>query len=265
MTIYLDLIFFINFAFDFLLLLVVNIILKRNVKLYRIIIASFVGAFSIIFLFIKMSNLTLFLAKFLISIIMILISFKYINLKTFLNNIICLYLCSIVLGGFLYYLSLEFSYKNEGLIFYYDGMSINFIILLIISPIVLYIYIRQAHKFKNTFSKIHNLEIIFDNGRRLKLSAFLDTGNQLYDPYFNKPIILVEKDMLKNKVKLANVMYVPYNSLNNRQILKCIKANKAFINGRESKVNFLVGISENKFNLEGINCILHEKLMEGIK
>ncbi len=265
MIVYLDIIFFINFAFDFLLLLVVNIILKRNVKLLRLLIAAFIGSLSIVFLFIKMTNLTLFLAKLLISIIMILISFKYVNFKVFSTNIVCLYICSILLGGFLYYLSLEFSYKNEGLIFYYDGMSINFIILLIFSPVILYIYIRQARKYKNVFSKIYNLEVLFDNGRKLNLSAFLDTGNQLYDPYLNKPVILVEKNMLKNKVKIDNVLFIPYSSLNNHQLLKCIRAKKAYINGVESNTSFLVGISDNKFNLDGVNCILHEKILEGIK
>lgn len=265
MTIYIDLIFFINFAFDFLLLLVVNIILKRNAKLYKIIFASLIGAISIIFLFIKMNNFTLFLSKLLMSVLMILISFKFINFKTFINNIICLYICSIILGGFLYYLSLEFSYKNEGLIFYYDGMSINFIILLIFAPIILYIYIRQARNLKNTYSKIYNLEIVFNNRKKLKFSAFLDTGNKLYDPYSKKPVILVEKTSLKNKVKISNPLYVPFNSLNNHQLLKCIKANKIIINGKEKNMPFLIGISQNKFNLEGIDCILHEKLLEGIE
>ena len=38
MKIYLDLLFFLNFGFDFILLLVVSIILRRNVSLTRVVL-----------------------------------------------------------------------------------------------------------------------------------------------------------------------------------------------------------------------------------
>ena len=44
MKIYVDVIFFLNFSFDFLLLITVKLLLKINVKLYRVLIASFIGA-----------------------------------------------------------------------------------------------------------------------------------------------------------------------------------------------------------------------------
>ena len=70
MKIYLDLVFFINFVFDFLLLLTVNIILKRNISIFRILIGSIIGGISIFLLFIKLNSITLFLFKLIISILM---------------------------------------------------------------------------------------------------------------------------------------------------------------------------------------------------
>jgi len=79
MKIYLDLVFFINFFFDFLLLLVVKILLKRNVGIKRIILGALLGATSILFLFLPLNQITLFLLKVIISILMILTTFGFQN------------------------------------------------------------------------------------------------------------------------------------------------------------------------------------------
>ena len=55
---------------------------------------------------------------------MVLVAFKYKNIKYTLNNLLYLYMCSVILGGFLYMLDIEFSYKREGMIFYFDKFSI---------------------------------------------------------------------------------------------------------------------------------------------
>ncbi len=262
MIIYLDLIFFLNFFFDSILLLIVNIVLKRNMSLKRIFLGALVGSLSIFLLFIKISSLSLFLFKIIISIIMILVTFGYKDKKYTINNIGYLYIVSIILGGFLYFLNLEFSYKNEGLIFYNNGLSINFIVLIVSSPIILYLYIKQNRKLKLNYSNYYKTEIYLNN-RVIEVNGYLDTGNNLKDPYFNKPIILLEKEMLKG-IKIDKFIIVPYKSLNNNGILKCVKVEKVVINGKESN-KVLVGLSNFKFNMDGIKCILNNELMEGLK
>ncbi|MBQ4061183.1 MAG: sigma-E processing peptidase SpoIIGA, partial [Bacilli bacterium] len=182
MTVYLDLVLFLNFAFDFLLLLAVNIVLKRNVKLRRILLGSIIGSLSILFLFIKLNSFALFLLKMIISIIMSLVTFKYKSLKYTFNNLLYLYMISTILGGFLYLLNIEFSYKQEGLVFYFKGLSINFIILLLVAPIIIYIYIRQTKSLKNNYSCYYKIEIIFKN-TSIIFSAIPDTGNLLQDEF----------------------------------------------------------------------------------
>ena len=55
MTVYIDGLLFLNFYLDFLLLLTVVVVLKRNVKLFRIILGAFFG--------IKRQNSPIFLTK----------------------------------------------------------------------------------------------------------------------------------------------------------------------------------------------------------
>ena len=67
MKVYIDVILFINIFFDFLLLLSVSLILRRNAKLYRIILGSLIGGLSILFLFLNISKVTLFFLKLIIA------------------------------------------------------------------------------------------------------------------------------------------------------------------------------------------------------
>ena len=108
MIIYIDILIIINFLFDFLLLLTINIALKRYSKIYRLILASIFGELTLISLFIPISSVLFTILKIIMGIIMVLIAFGYKNIKYTLYNIIYLYMTSIILGGFTYYLSIEF-------------------------------------------------------------------------------------------------------------------------------------------------------------
>ena len=153
MTIYVDGLLFLNFFFDFLLLLTTSIILKKNTSMFRIILGAFVGSLSRLVLFFKINSFELFLIKLYLAFLMCIIVFGFKNLKSFLITFFSFYMISIVLGGFLYYLNIEFSYKHEGLVFYHKGVSINVIILVLFTPIILYIYIKQAHFNNRRFIK----------------------------------------------------------------------------------------------------------------
>lgn len=264
MTIYLDLVLILNLAFDFLLLLGVNIVLKRNMKLRRILLGAILGSLSILFLFIKLNSFTLFLLKVIVSVLMTLITFDYKSIKYTFNNLIYLYMISTILGGFLYLLNIEFSYKQDGLVFYFKGLSINFIVLLIIAPIIIYVYIKQAKALKNNYSCYYKIEIVFKNNQSIILNSFLDTGNKLKDPITKKGIILINKDVIKGKYNIRSPMYVPFNTLNNHGLLKCFKPKYIIINNKIYD-NYLIGLSDNKINIDGVDCLLNYKLMEELK
>ena len=142
MTVYIDGLLFLNFYLDFLLLLTCVVILKRNVKMFRIILGAFIGSLTIFVLLLKITSLELFFIKIYLSLIMCIVCFGYKNLKSFFINVGTFYMVSILLGGFLYFLNITFSYKHKGMLFFNDGFSINALFLIIISPIVLYFYVH---------------------------------------------------------------------------------------------------------------------------
>lgn len=257
MKIYLDLVMLLNFSIDFILLLSVSIILKRKVKIYRILLGSFVGGLSILLLFFNINDITLFILKIIISILMCLITFKFNNIKYTLVNLLYLYMASIILGGFLYLINIEFSYKHVGIIFINNGLSINFIFLLITSPIILYIYIKQTKNFRSTYSNYYNIKI-FKNNKAYDYIGFIDTGNTLTDPLTKKSVILIDKRKILFNIKEFRM--IPYMGVNGVNLIKVIKIDKLVFNNKSYK-NILLGLMDN-ISLDGVDVILNKKLLE---
>lgn len=257
MKIYLDLVMILNFVIDFLLLISVSIILKRKVSINRLLIGSFIGGLSIILLFININNIELFIYKIMISILMIIIAFKYVNIRYTLINLLYLYMSSIILGGFLYFLNLEFSLKHIGIIFINNGLSINFIFLIVTSPIILYIYISQTKKLRYKYNNYYNIEI-YINKNKYNYIGYMDTGNILKDPLTGKSVILIDKR--KVLFDISSFRLIPYISVSSG-LLKIIKIDKLIFEGKTYK-KVLLGIIDN-INIDGIDLILNRYLLEG--
>lgn len=251
MKVYIDVILFINFAFDFILLFAVNIILKRKVKLLRLILASIMGSLSVLTLFININSIELFVFKIIVSVIMILISF---GKKNFLKNTTYLYFVSIILGGFLYFINMQTSYKNKGLIFFNNGFSINIIILLVLSPIIFIYYYKQSRYFEDTLSNIHTVKIKLD-GKNYNYRAYLDTGNKLYEPFKNREVtILYDKKLYES---LEYYLIIPFTTLTSKGILKGKIAKKIIIDDKYVFNDIVIGITNQEFTLDDSKVILH--------
>ncbi len=238
--IYIDELVILNFIIDFLILKATSSILKLNTKTSRLIISSIVGEISILYLFINFNNIELALFKLSIGVIMNLISFGYINLKDFIKNLLYFYMFSFFLGGTLYYLKIESLVKYK----YY----------LLLIPIIMNILKKLAYNLKNIIKLRHKVTIYLKNGNILYLNGYMDTGNTLVEPYTNKNVIIINKD-IKEKFFL-----VPFKTIENSSLLKCFKPKKVYIDGIGERNDIVVGVTNKKFN--GFNCLLNYNLME---
>lgn len=257
MKVYLDLVFFINFFFDLLLLCAVKIVLKRTVKFYRLVLGSLFGGLSIFLLFVKINNIELFAFKILISLIMLLIAFGYKNIRYYFKNFVSLYIISIFLGGFLYLLNVEFSYKQKGIIFFHNGLSINIIFIIILSPVIIYIYIKENKILKTEYRNYFIVKIIDDN-QEFVLNGYLDTGNNLVDPITKRVVILVDKKLIAPLIHIHSPIFVPFRALNTKGIIECIKVSEVFVNDKRID-NVLIGLSD-EFKMDNIECILNNRM-----
>ena len=248
MVIYIDVLIVINFLFDFFLLLTINVALNRFTLIRRLVLASLFGEITLFSLFVPISSFMLSILKVFLGIMMVIIAFGYKNIKYTIYNVIYLYMLSVILGGFIYYLNGEF--------------QISYAVILVIAPFILYVFIFSIKALREIKNYYYKVEIYF--GKEVyTMTGFLDTGNKLSDPITNKPIILVNKKKLKGCINIRSPMYVPYRALNHQGLLRCVRPSYIVINDKKL-TNYLIGLSDENFKLNGIDCLLNYQIREDI-
>ena len=225
MKIYLDLVFIINFIIDFFILYGVKKTLKINTKNTRILIGSIIGSISIIILFLTLNNIEIFIIKLIISILVIIVSFGKRNIT---KNIIYFYLISIILGGSFYLFDIGITYKNTGFMIIKNNHIFNIILLLIGTPIIIYLFVKENLSYKNTYSNKYIIKI-YINKKLYKYEGIIDTGNRLVDPYKKRSVILINDNIKYNKC-----IYVPYHTLDYNGVIPCITPDEVIINNKIS-------------------------------
>lgn len=245
MVIYIDLLIIFNFIYDFLIIKVISIVLKRNTNNKKIILSSLMGELSILHLILNYNYIFLLVCKIILSSLMLVIAFNYKGIKYLLINLSYYYMLSIIIGGFIYYL-----YSN----------GINYIIIILLVPLILLIYIIQNH-FKYNYNNYYDVVITYNNNHKIKVTAFLDTGNNIIDPISLRPVIILNKCMYKEKYK--NFIYVSVKVLNNTTLIKCIKPKYIEINNHKIS-NVLIGIVDEKIKIDGVDCLLNNELRKEI-
>lgn len=242
MKVYIELIYILNFLLDFMILYGTKRLLKINKSNIRITIGSLIGMMTTLLIYIEITTICLLIIKIIMSFIIIIVSF---GLKNIIKNIIYFYAISIIIGGIIYLFDLN------------NNFYINFLLLIILSPIIIYIIIKELNNYKINIKDKYIVTITY-NKKTYNLEGFIDTGNKLKSPISKKSIIIVNL-----KINPINIIYVPYKALNTIGIIPCIKPDKILINNKEIK-NYLVGLAKDKLELNNYNCILPNKLKEDL-
>ena len=246
MKIYIDLFFLLNLIMDCIIIISTSILLKRKTSTIRIILSSLLGGISSLLLF---SNINKILLEVISIILMVLIAFGYNKIRYIIKNIIYLYLLSTLLGGIIYLFNIKVS----------NNVFLTYLIIIIISIEVLILYIKEIKKMKNIYNNYYKVDIYFKDKEKISVIGFVDTGNNLYDPYKKRPIILLSKKYIRDD----NYILVPYYTTNGEGLLKCIKPDIIFIEGIGYKGNILIGFSDSPKLIDGVDVILHKDIMKG--
>lgn len=243
---YIDLFFIFNFIIDFIITLSVSIILKRKSSYIRMILSSLLGGVSSLLLFTSLNKI---LIEIISIVLMVVISFGYKGIRYVIKNILYMYILSTLLGGIIYLFNIKVS----------NNVFLSYLIIIIIAIEVMVLYIKENKKMKNIYNNYYKVDIYFKSNDKLSLIGFVDTGNNLYDPYKKRPIILISNKYYRND----NFILVPYHTLSGNGLLKCIKPDIIFIEGIGYKGNVLVGFSDSPNLIDGIDVILHKDVMKG--
>jgi stage II sporulation protein GA (sporulation sigma-E factor processing peptidase) len=198
--VYLDVIWALNLLFDTFLLYLTAIILKRQVKLWRLGLGGAIGSLLIIL------AITPFHAaaghpagKLFFSIMMVLAAFGYKRFRFFLKALMTFYVTTFLLGGTLtgvhYFIQFDMNLASSVAMNHIKGFGdpISWLFVLLGFPLAWHFSRRNIEQFEMTKIQYDSLAEVDVRFMELDFSVkgLIDSGNQLYDPISKMPVMIL--------------------------------------------------------------------------
>lgn len=298
MTIYLDVVLIENLCMNYIILFATGYLLKKNMRHIRLILSALLGGIYSILAYMEILEIySNFILKIILSIVMVYIAYNAKNIKQLAKQLLFFYLTSFVFGGTAFAL-LYFVKPQEILIRNGSYVGTYPLKIAALGGIVGFTIIVIAFKFAKTRFRKKDMycEIsIYFGIKNINVIALLDTGNMLKDPITQMPVIVVEKEKLKeilpeiilnnldkiiggdvpkeiyedkNLEYITKFRVIPFSSIGKTNgMLLGFKANKVVINKEDDEkiiTNVIVGIYENKLSKKDqYSALIGLDLIEG--
>ncbi len=298
MTIYLDIIFVENVLMNYIILFATLVVIKvknkrQQIKLF---LSSIIGSTYALIVYLGIlpiySNLV---AKIILSVVMIYVAFRPLNMKQLLKQLLIFYLVSFVFGGCTFALIYFIKPENVKI---HNGVFVGTypIKVALLAGVVAFIITEIAFKINRNKLNRHNTFFcikIYDGEKMLKVNALLDSGNMLKEPISGMPVIIIEKETLSKLIPeeilnyiediiggdekedkdgiqqyLSKIRMVPFMSIGkDNGMLVGIRVDKVKIETEDiniEKENVIVGIYNNKLTKDNkYNALIGLNFLEG--
>jgi stage II sporulation protein GA (sporulation sigma-E factor processing peptidase) len=279
--VYVDVLLGTNLIINYLLLLASAKLSNVRIVRWRIAVASVVGSLYSLTIFLNLDSLVLLIMIKLISAAsIVLIAFAYRDVKLFLRSIFIFFSTSFILAGGM--LALWFFVTPPGLIvnnsvIYFDVSPVTLIALTVavyggISLLSLFLSKRKPAEltFRVTIRK---------NNQTVTLPAFLDTGNNLREPFSGRSVIVCreqpilplfsaeDRTMIERGDMPHGFRIIPYNFVMGRGIMPAFLCSEVIIEGIESRItrsDIYIAIAKQKFVNGEFDALLGLSVMENI-
>lgn len=280
MIIYADVLIILNTYINFILLRLSAFFIDAEVSRLRLFSgALFGGVYSLIILVDGMPDGLSALLKILVCALIVLISFRQHNIKTFLRSFLSFFVVSFVFAGLMLALWIFVSpdtmmYNNGAVYFGFDTMT------LLVTTTVCYAVLRVIYFFiekRSAKASLYHIEIyVLDEV--IKCRALLDSGNSLKDYFTSLSVILVSEEKLCKILSNDNInndemqrklkiRYIPFSTVGGDGVITVFRPNKVRIYGIGCDFvtdRVLVGQSKTKIKNGEFEAILpHDILQEG--
>ena len=282
-VIYIDILFCVNFIIDFLLLMSVRKFLSLKARYRRMILGSSVGALSSFVIFLPpMNEFLSLIIRLVTAFAVVFATFFPTNRKAFLKAVSAYFLITFCFCGaciaFFMLFSPPVAIRNGAV--YIDISPIMLVGIILVCYIVIRIICKVSGR------SIPSQEIcwltIEHNGEKVKLIAKTDTGNMLKEPFSNLPVIVTEREQLKellpNEISdyftraacitntsyeyMSSIRLIPYNSVGGDGLLPAFKPNSISIllNGKSTKTEAYIAVTDRKLS-ESFSAIVPSELI----
>lgn len=282
-TIYVDILIGTNIIINYFILLAVAKFTKILPHTFRMICGSVLGALCSIVILLPEIPFALNMAlKLSISVGIILVTFGYNNIKSFLKNISLFFLISFCFCGVMLFIWFMFTPQNV----YVRNSVVYFNIsptIMVISTVVSYIIIRiithlsGRQEVKSDICKIK----LINNGRYCEFYGKIDTGNSLCEPFSGIPVIVVNESAVKSMAEdeffnllnhtepistlKQNYRLVPFKSVGGEGLLPAFIPKEVYIDGTFCTQKIYVAVCKGNVLNGNIKAMVNPEIMEFIK
>lgn len=239
MTVYADTSFFINFAFDAEILILLCKIYSKKVPKLRLFVSALLGGLAGVFVFIPyLEILTRPPARFILPILMVYIVFFPISLKGFLSRYASFLAVSFIMSGAVNFLGINAL----------SGLMIPWVIYFLV-------FILR----KNVNKKKSGVTLEYE-GKKICADGFLDSGNMLMSG--GMPVILgndrifgeifglkMSQENIMSLSRKFNIRIIPFKALGENGTVIGIKIDSVLVQGKKYE-NVVLAYSGNKFSDE---------------
>lgn len=267
MTVYADVLVFLNGVITYFLLLCVCAFFKFRPKTYRLILGAILGGISALTIFLPDLNVFVGLfTRITVCLIIILTAFSFKNKIRFLKYTLAFLTITYIFGGATLALTELFNIKSVMCVngvCYFDIEPM----FLILSSGAIYLFLRFLLLFKRKSADeqaIYNC-IVEYNGVTVGFRGINDTGNSLCDPYFGSPVAIIEKKILQPILELEPKTYlIPIKSVATNSTIYSFRPSAFYIEKDQKKIkikDITIGICENKIHNQ-YSAILSPEITE---
>lgn len=217
-TIYLDVIFLVNFIANFMVLYITGVIIKKKIRILKVILGALLGAV-LLLAFIMLPSWFMGWKGLVISvgITMGTVAIPYGEKHlTFVRTWFLSTTIMVLIGGIMNYI--RYLYHVSVL------QLLQWLVIFSISCACVLFFVNSVRKTMKENDNIYIIQI--EHGNRIILeSVYLDTGNLLMDPVFRKPVLVlcenVVNQCLIEEEKLVLEHYKKCGRLDYSYILSC--------------------------------------------
>ena len=248
MVIYIDVLLFINTIINYAILMTTERLLKRNCRLYRILLGAFAGALFSLFIFVDSdSRLLLFLLRVLSSALLTLITFGWRSKAEYLKAVVCTIFVSVAFCGiFILFYQL---FKPPDMIIVNDIVYLqNDPLLLIALTAVIYAIMLLMYKL---FSERIKSTVV-------PLQFTIDTGCNLKEPFSCAPVIIADPSVFTVEPDQP-LRIIPYTAIGGSSFLKGVQAESVIIN--KKKIDKAIYIASSKIENPNYQAIINSDII----
>jgi len=296
LIVYLDVVWLLNVFIDFLLLKLTAIVLKRNVRPWRLAAGTLFSSLIVLFLFTPLSPVFYHpVGKLVYSAIIVWIVFGYRRFSFFIKNFFMFYFTAFMLGGSLFAIHyfIQSSASYEAFLSFSTlrfGDPISWALVVIGFPVLWWFSRKRMEdvalrKWKT--DGIFPVSIRF-NDQTIEAKGLIDTGNGVNDPARQLPVVFVENKAALGVIPeplitgdvisavttgqipeawVKRVSILPYRGVSGHsELTVAFRPDEVVIEhpeGRLSCQKVLVAFTNQKLSEEDdFNCILHPDLIQ---